>query len=218
MQGGLHHRFRTIVGVIREPDLYQMVIRIYFPILFPLTFLIVLTAMALDGAMGWTQLFSPPLNHWVAGFTFVTGALFWVYTYAALVYGGEGSPSPSIRRTQRLVTWGIYARCRNPSIHGKLLGVLSVGFWMNSPSFSLMLVPLLLTGSLFEKVWRQEPVLVEIFGDEYLEYRKRVPLFLPRIFVPAEELKGPMARVASVPTNQATSATETASECGRGAP
>ena len=43
------------------------------------------------------------------------------------------------------------------------------------------ITPLLLTGSLIEKVWRQEPQLVEIFGDEYIQYQK-VPLFIPWIY------------------------------------
>jgi protein-S-isoprenylcysteine O-methyltransferase Ste14 len=47
------------------------------------------------------------------------------------------------------------------------------------------LAPLLLIGSLFEKVWRQEPQLIEIFGDDYLEYQKNVPLFIPWTFFPS---------------------------------
>ena len=54
-----------------------------------------------------------------------------------------------------------------------------MGFALNSMSFCLILTPLLLTGSLIEKVWRQEPQLVEIFGDEYIQYQKEVPLFIP---------------------------------------
>jgi len=178
-----------LTQVVAEPELYEMVLRIYLPILFPLTFLIVLGALWLDSALSWTRLLPEPLHLLAAALSFGLGAWLWLYTYQQLVYGGEGSPSPAIKRTQKLVTWGIYARCRNPSIHGKLLGVLAVGFVINSPSFCLILVPLLLAGSLIEKVWRQEPVLIEIFGDEYLAYRKRVPLFIPRLFVPAEELR-----------------------------
>ena len=59
------------------------------------------------------------------------------------------------------------------------MGVLAVGFALNSTSFVFILVPALLTGSLIEKVWRQEPQLVEIFGEEYENYRKEVPLFFP---------------------------------------
>jgi protein-S-isoprenylcysteine O-methyltransferase Ste14 len=47
---------------------------------------------------------------------------------------------------------------------------------------------MLLTVSLIEKVTRQEPQLVEIFGDEYEEYRRRVPLFIPwKLFLPGSD-------------------------------
>jgi protein-S-isoprenylcysteine O-methyltransferase Ste14 len=50
-----------------------------------------------------------------------------------------------------------------------------------------VLVPLLLTGSLIEKVWRQEPQLVEIFGDDYIKYRDEVPLFIPwKLLIPGK--------------------------------
>ena len=79
----------------------------------------------------------------------------------------------------KLVTTGIYAYSRNPSIFGKLLGFFSIGLLLNSPAFCWILTPLLLTGSLAEKVWRQEPQLVEMFGEEYERYRSEVPLFFP---------------------------------------
>ena len=69
---------------------------------------------------------------------------------------------------------GIYAYCRNPSIWGKLVGVLSVGIALNSFSFCCVLVPALLSVSLIEKVWRQEPQLVEVFGDD------ASPMLMPR--------------------------------------
>ena len=97
----------------------------------------------------------------MAGTSFVVGFALWIWTYEQLTRLGEGSPSPTAGRTMKLVRSGIYAHSRNPSIFGKLLGVLAVGFALNSFSFVCILVPLLLTGSLIEKVWRQEPQLVE---------------------------------------------------------
>jgi protein-S-isoprenylcysteine O-methyltransferase Ste14 len=88
-----------------------------------------------------------------------------------------------------LARTGIYAHSRNPSVFGKLFGVLSVGFALNSASFCFILVPLLLAGSLVEKVVRQEPQLVEVFGEEYERYRKEVPLFIPwKLLVPSRFL------------------------------
>jgi protein-S-isoprenylcysteine O-methyltransferase Ste14 len=70
-----------------------------------------------------------------------------------------------------------------------------VGFGLNSMAFCCILAPLLLIGSLFEKVWRQEPQLIEIFGDDYLEYQKNVPLFIPwTFFLPRKNENQPTDR------------------------
>lgn len=175
--------FGRIVRVAFSPPILLMVSKIYIPVLFPLTALIALGALALDRALGLGPFLPEPANLWIAAASLVVGLLWVGVTYAELVRVGEGSPSPTAGRTIRLVRSGIYAYCRNPSIHGKLLGVLAVGFALNSVSFCFFLVPLLLAGSLVEKVWVQEPQLVALFGEEYEAYRREVPLFIPwRIF------------------------------------
>ncbi len=163
-----------------SPQIVQMVCKVYVPVLFPLTFCIGITALWLDDLLGWQAGFIPAeWNLALAAGSFVVAALIWIWTYAELVQKGDGSPSPTAGRTQKLVTTGIYAYSRNPSLYGKLLGVLSVGFALNSLAFCTILVPILLSFSLLEKVWRQEPQLVEVFGAEYVRYRKEVPLFVP---------------------------------------
>lgn len=164
---------------MRSPIL-SMVAKVYIPVLFPLTFLIALAALWMDALLGFGYGFLPSsANLPIAAVSFVLGAILWLWTYEQLTRLGEGSPSPTAGRTQKLVIVGIYAHSRNPSLFGKLLGVLSVGFALNSFSFCFILVPTLLTLSLIEKVWRQEPQLVEVFGEEYEQYRKDVPLFIP---------------------------------------
>ena len=163
-----------------RPTILNMVAKVYIPVLFPLTFLIALTAVKLDALLGFSSGFLPqPQNLGIAASSLVLGGVLWIWTYEQLTRLGEGSPSPTAGRTTKLARTGIYAHCRNPSLFGKLLGVLSVGFALNSVSFCFILVPLLLTGSLIEKVVRQEPQLVEVFGEEYEQYRKEVPLFIP---------------------------------------
>lgn len=187
---------KGIFRVVLTPQILLMVSKVYIPVLFPLTFLIALLSRFLDGfldpvigrALGLSlqRGFLPdPANYGVAMASLVLGLLVVGFSYSELVFEGAGSPSPTAGRTQKLVRTGIYAYCRNPSVIGKLLGVLSVGFILNSFSFCFLLVPFLLTGSLIEKVWRQEPVLVEIFGEEYESYRQEVPLFIPwKLFIP----------------------------------
>ncbi len=169
-----------IVQSFFSPAILGMVTKVYIPMLFPLTFLIWLVSSRLDALLGFGDGFLPsPANLLVGLVSFVVGAVMWLWTYEQLTRMGEGSPSPTAGRTQKLVIKGIYAYCRNPSVWGKLFGVMAVGFVTNSFSFCFILVPLLLTGSLMEKVVRQEPQLVEVFGEDYEEYRKKVPLFVP---------------------------------------
>lgn len=183
---------RDVIRVALSPSILLMVGKVYIPVLFPLTFLIALASGALDGLLGFGAGFLPsPINLYVAAGSFVIGAILWLWTYEQLVHKGEGSPSPTAGRTLRLVTSGIYAYSRNPSIFGKLLGVMAVGFALNSFSFCFILVPGLLCISLVEKVVRQEPQLVEVFGEEYLQYQKQVPLFIPwGIVFPSRRFQG----------------------------
>lgn len=178
-----------ILSVALSPPILLMVSKVYVPVLFPLTFLIALGALRLDEALGFADGFLPsPTNFGVAAASLGLGLLVVGISYAELVVRGEGSPSPTAGRTIKLVRTGIYAYSRNPSVIGKLLGVLAVGFALNSLSFCFILVPLLLVGSLVEKVWRQEPQLVAIFGEDYERYRREVPLFLPwKLFLPGRK-------------------------------
>lgn len=175
-----------IVKAALSPAILGMVSKVYIPTLFPLTFLIALTAMWMDGVLGFGGGFLPsPANYGIAATSFVLGGVAWIVTYEQLVHMGDGSPSPVAGRTRKLVIRGIYAHSRNPSLFGKTLGVLSVGFALNSLSFCAILVPALLALSLIEKVIRQEPQLVEVFGPDYERYRREVPLFIPwKLFLP----------------------------------
>ena len=168
-----------IIQTAFRPQIFVMVAKVYIPTLFPLTFLICLLARFIDLQIGVQNFLPSPLNYWISGIIFVSGVLLWLWTYEQLSRLGEGSPSPVAGRTLKLATTGIYAYSRNPSLFGKLFGFFAVGVALNSISFCFILTPLLLCGSLMEKIWRQEPQLVEIFGEEYEQYRKKVPLFLP---------------------------------------
>lgn len=184
-----------IVRAFLSPAILGMVTKIYIPMLFPITFLIWLVADTLDGWLGLADGFLPtPTNYAVAAVFFVTGAAWWLWTYEQLTRMGEGSPSPTAGRTQKLVVRGIYAYCRNPSVWGKLFGVWAVGIAMNSVTFVFVLVPLLVAGSLIEKVVRQEPQLVEVFGPDYDVYRQQVPLFVPwGLVFPSKRYRGSAA-------------------------
>lgn len=180
------HLLRRAIQVLFTPQILLMVAKVYIPVLFPLTFLIALLALWLDRVLGFGDGFLPDSWTWIlAGASFALGSAIWSIAYASIVYEGKGSPSPTAGRTQHLVTTGIYALCRYPSVWGKLFGVWAVGLALNSFTFCVILVPLLLAGSLVEKIWRQEPQNEAIFGEAWVRYRQQVPFFFPwRVLVP----------------------------------
>jgi protein-S-isoprenylcysteine O-methyltransferase Ste14 len=91
---------------------------------------------------------------------------------------GEGTLAPW-DPTRKLVVAGPYRYVRNPMISGvamTLLGVaVAAGSVLVLAWFSLFV---LLNHVYFVLV--EEPGLVRRFGDEYVEYRQRVPRWLPR--------------------------------------
>lgn len=78
------------------------------------------------------------------------------------------------------VTNGIYGRVRHPQYVGLFL--VSIGLMIQWPT----LVTLLLWPVMFIVYYRlalkEERRMVELFGERYLEYRKRVPAFFPKVW------------------------------------
>lgn len=79
----------------------------------------------------------------------------------------------------RLLDSGVYSRVRHPMYLGTI--VLCIGFFFAVPSvFSLAVVMLFFV--LYDKMATyEEKDLIRKVGDEYSEYQKRVPKWLPRI-------------------------------------
>lgn len=91
----------------------------------------------------------------------------------------SGTPMP-FKPPPKLITTGIYAHVRNPmAIAGVLIGE-GLGFLLGSLSLILIFIPLLtLLGFLYLKAVEERELELR-FGKEYLEYKKRVPMFIPK--------------------------------------
>jgi protein-S-isoprenylcysteine O-methyltransferase Ste14 len=76
-----------------------------------------------------------------------------------------------------LITDGVFAHVRHPLYLSILLAYL--GFFFGSMSL-ISLIPWICYAVLFDKMANyEEEDLVRIFGDKYIEYRKRVPKWFP---------------------------------------
>lgn len=82
-------------------------------------------------------------------------------------------------RSEDLVTSGAYSRIRHPQYTGIILA--AVGTFIHWPTLpTLLMLPILIT-SYYHLAKKEEEEMERKFGEAYQEYKKRVPMFLPKI-------------------------------------
>ena len=81
-------------------------------------------------------------------------------------------------RTETIVTTGVYSIVRHPQYFGGLLAHMGISFLL-SAWYSLLATPLMvLLVYLISK--KEEEELVREFGKEYKDYKKKVPMLIPK--------------------------------------
>uniref|UniRef100_UPI0040478927 methyltransferase family protein n=1 Tax=Mariniflexile sp. TaxID=1979402 RepID=UPI0040478927 len=82
------------------------------------------------------------------------------------------------RKENRLATGGLYSLVRHPQYTGLFIGLFGEGIVHWPTLFSVGLFPIIVIAyTLLAR--REEKKVIEQFGEEYLEYRRHVPMFLP---------------------------------------
>ena len=92
----------------------------------------------------------------------------------------RGSPVP-LSPPPKLITSGIYSYVRNPMISGGLLLLEGLGFLLGSLSVIIVFAPLPVLLYAIFIITIEERELAIRFGEEYREYMKKVPRFIPRL-------------------------------------
>jgi protein-S-isoprenylcysteine O-methyltransferase Ste14 len=82
-------------------------------------------------------------------------------------------------RAERVVTTGVYSVVRHPQYLGGLLAHLGISVLL-SAWHSLLFTPLVVLLN-YLIAWKEEVELVREFGAEYEEYRRTVPMLIPRL-------------------------------------
>jgi protein-S-isoprenylcysteine O-methyltransferase Ste14 len=114
----------------------------------------------------------------IAWIVIVVGAAFLLHAFALFALH-RGTPAP-IAPTDALVVTGVYRFVRNPmylSVLGIILGqALLFGSW------ALVLYAIIVLGAVvaFVKGY-EEPTLADTYGEQYLDYRRNVPGWWPRL-------------------------------------
>jgi len=93
----------------------------------------------------------------------------------------KGTPVP-LNPPPELVSSGPYVYSRNPMLTGVFFLLFGLGAAYNSISMVFIFTPLFILLMVLELKLIEEPELELRLGEEYLEYKKRTPMFLPRLF------------------------------------
>ena len=132
-----------------------------------------------DKKLNLPHLIPEPFNLVVAIIFITLGLLLVAWSGFVQLRIGKGTPVPVVP-TQRLVTTGPYALCRNPMLLGTVIYYLGIGFWINSLSAVILTALFLLCSALYIKLG-EEKELEARFGKEYEEYKRKVPFLIPRL-------------------------------------
>lgn len=125
---------------------------------------------------------------------FIFAAVFFIFakpTAMTLAIGGaiafvgvaiRAWASGHIRKAETLAVTGPYARTRNPLYVGSF--ILGIGFTIAAGVWWLAIIFIALFLGIYLPVMRVEARdMQQIFGAEFEEYERNVPLFLPRLTV-----------------------------------
>ena len=123
----------------------------------------------------------PPhsLLKWIGSVFFITGLAFFLWTVYLFRNIGKGTLAPWTP-TQKLVIKGPYQYCRNPMISAVFFMQLGETFFLNSRGIAILAAAFLLVNTIYF-ILKEEPDLYKRFGDEYLEYKKHVPRWIPHL-------------------------------------
>ena len=92
----------------------------------------------------------------------------------------RGTPVP-MNPPDELIVSGPYAWVRNPMLTGVFAALFGLGILLHSVGLALIWTPSYALIHLAELKWVEEPELERRFGAEYVAYRARVPMFIPRV-------------------------------------
>jgi len=139
----------------------------------------------LDRKLHFTEGVIPqPYNYIVAVPVIILCWCLIIWTSRSIVKIGEGHPAEIFNVevspvTQKLIVVGPYHRVRNPMATGNITYMfIGLGVLTNSLSMVLFYPAALLIAFLYFKIF-EEPSLLERFGNDYIEYRNKTPMFFP---------------------------------------
>jgi hypothetical protein len=119
-----------------------------------------------------------PVPREIGLFLVMISGLVFLATVINLALKGSGAPFFIVLSRKMAAGW-MYARCRNPMALAALALFLSLGIWFQAALFLIwVLVVLAPAYVFFAKVYEERELEIR-FGNAYLDYKSRTPMFIP---------------------------------------
>ena len=115
----------------------------------------------------------------LGGLLICVGLLGIILTVRMFILIGKGTLAPW-DPTRRLVTGSLYGYVRNPMILGVFTILVGEAILLASLNIAVWAVAFFIINTLYFILF-EEPGLIKRFGEEYMEYKRNVPRWMPRI-------------------------------------
>jgi protein-S-isoprenylcysteine O-methyltransferase Ste14 len=135
-------------------------------------------AFFFDKALNFSPFVSTPLNL-IIGLPLIGIGIVIVCFCVIYFIKSKGTPVP-LNPPKSLIDSGPYAYSRNPMMTGLFLQLFGFGIYMGSVSLTFIITPLFVILNVYELKKIEEPELIKRLGQNYIEYREKVPMFLPK--------------------------------------
>ncbi len=145
---------------------------------FSLSVLFIFASLWVDKALSLRLPLSPPSNIFASVPLLVIGTALCLITVSSFVRA-RGSPVP-LNPPNKLLTTGLYSQIRNPMHLGWILMLFGLGILLKSGSLIFIFTPVFILLDVLYLKTMEEKEMEKKFGEEYLRYKKNVPMFIPR--------------------------------------
>jgi protein-S-isoprenylcysteine O-methyltransferase Ste14 len=139
--------------------------------------LFIFVALQVDKFLDFPELLPTSLNIIVSVPILAIGLFLMIWSVLHFIRV-KGTPVP-FNPPPKLVTTGPYARVRNPMVTGVFILLFGLGVLLRSISLVSIFTPLFILLNVLELKAVEERELERRLGKDYVEYKKRVPMFIP---------------------------------------
>lgn len=147
---------------------------------FLLATLFVITALLVGRLLPFPEFPPAPINFYLA-VPLMTGGLGLALWCVLRFIKSKGTPVP-FNPPPGLVQSGPYAYIRNPMLSGVFIFLFGLGSAFQSISLLFIFAPLFVLINVLELKAIEEPELEMRLGNDYLEYKKKTPMFFPKLW------------------------------------